>query len=112
MDNDVNTTVYDGLHMENVTIRMSEDELELVQRLADETSTSRSDAVRRAVRRGASEELIRVALDRYRDGEVGMRGAAEVAGLSIAEMIAEVNDRGGLSNYTEADLADDVDALR
>jgi hypothetical protein len=34
------------------------------------------------------------------------------AGLSVAEMMAEANDRNVLSNYDEADLEDDVDALR
>ncbi|MFC6861964.1 UPF0175 family protein [Halomicroarcula sp. GCM10025817] len=98
--------------MENVTTRMSDDELDLVERLAEARGESRSDAIRQALRRGAREELIRVALQRYQDGTVGMRGAAALAGLTIAEMMAEANDRGVLSNYDEADLADDVDALR
>jgi predicted HTH domain antitoxin len=98
--------------MENVTTRMSEEELDLVERLAEAQGESRSDAVRQALRRGAREELIRVALQRYREGEVGMRGAAELAGLTIAEMMAEANDRDVLANYDEADLADEVDALQ
>jgi predicted HTH domain antitoxin len=98
--------------MENVTTRMSEEELDLVERLAEARGESRSDAVRQALRRGAREELIRLALQRYRDGEVGMRGAAELAGLTIAEMMAEANDRDVLANYDEADLADEVDALQ
>lgn len=106
------TIEYIALHMENVTTRMSEEELDLLKRLAEETGTSRSDAIRRALRRGASEELITLALQRYQDGEVGMRGAADIAGLTIAEMMAEANERGVLSNYDEASLADDVDALR
>jgi predicted HTH domain antitoxin len=98
--------------MENVTTRMSDDELGLVERLADASGESRSDVIRKAVRRGAREELIRLALQRYREGEVGMRGAADLAGLTVTEMVAEANDRGVLSNYEAADLADDVDALR
>lgn len=98
--------------MENVTTRMSDEELDLVERLADASGESRSEAVRKAVRRGAQEELVRLALQRYREGEVGMRGAADLAGLTIGEMMAEANDRGVLSNYDEADLADDADALR
>jgi predicted HTH domain antitoxin len=98
--------------MENVTTRMSEEELDLVERLAEARGESRSDAVRQALRRGAREELIRLALQRYRDGGVGMRGAADLAGLTIAEMMAEANDRGVLANYDEADLPDDVAALR
>jgi len=98
--------------MDNVTTRMSEEEIDLVERLAKARGESRSDAIRQALRRGAREELIRVALQRYQDGEVGMRGAAELAGLTIAEMMAEANDRGVLANYDEADLAADVEALR
>lgn len=54
------------------------------------------------------EELIRVALQRYQDGEVGVRGAAEIAGLTISEMMAEANEHGVQSNYDEADLERDV----
>lgn len=98
--------------MENVTTRMSDEELDLVERLADVTGQSRSDAIRTSIHRGAREELIRTALQQYQDGELGMRGAANLAGLTIGEMMAEANERNILSNYDEADLADDVDALR
>ena len=100
------------LRMENVTARMSDEELNLVERLAEAKGESRSNAIRAAIRRGAREELTRVALQRYQDGDLGMRGAADLAGLTIAEMMAAANDRNVLSNYEEADLADDVDALR
>ncbi|MFP8951592.1 UPF0175 family protein [Natrialbaceae archaeon A-arb3/5] len=98
--------------MENVTARMSDEELDLLDRLADERGGGRSDAIREAVRRGAREELIRIALERYRDGTVGMRGAAEIADLPIVRMMREANERGVLSNYDETDLETDVDALR
>jgi len=98
--------------MENVTARMSEEELDLVERLAAERGVSRSDAIRRAIRQGAREELVRIALERYREGAVGMRGAAELAGTTIAEMMHEANERGVLANYDAADLEADVDALR
>jgi len=102
---------YDALHMENVTARMSQEELDLIEKLADLEDGNRSDVIRRLIRRGAREELIRVALDRYRAGEVGMRGAADLAGLSIGEMLREANERDVLTNYDEADLESDVDAL-
>lgn len=98
--------------MENVTARMSDEELDLLDRLAAERGVSRSDAIREAIRQGAREALIKLALEQYREGEVGMRGAAELAGLSIAEMMAEANERDVLLNYDEADLASDVEALR
>ncbi|MDZ7701213.1 MAG: ribbon-helix-helix protein, CopG family [Halobacteriales archaeon] len=98
--------------MENVTARMSDEELDLVDRLAAERGVSRSEAIRDAIRRGAREELIRLALERYREEEVGMRGAATLAGITIAELMAEANERDVLLNYDEVDLESDVDALR
>ena len=98
--------------MENVTARMSEEEIDLVERLATERGVSRSDAIREAIREGARGELIRIGLERYREGKLGMRGAAELAGVTIAEMMAEANERGVLLNYDEADLESDIDALR
>lgn len=98
--------------MENVTARMSDEELDLLDRLAEQRGSGRSDAIREAVQRGAREELIRIALERYREGEVGMRGAAEIADVSIAQLMAEANDRNVLVNYDDADLEADVDALR
>jgi predicted HTH domain antitoxin len=97
--------------MENVTTRMKEEEIEMVERLADEMGVSRSDAVRIAVRGGAKEELIRIALQRYQEGEVCMRGAAELAGTTISEMMAEANECGVLSNYDGADLESDLESL-
>lgn len=98
--------------MENVTVRMSEEELDLVGRLADERDVSRSDAVRSAIRRGAREALLRLALERYREGDLGTRGAADLAGATIPEVLEAANDRGVPTNVDAGDLAADVDALR
>lgn len=97
--------------MENVTTRMSDEELDLLDRLAEQQDGSRSDAIRAAIRAGAREELTRLALEKYQHGEVGMRGAADIAGLTIGEMMAEANERGILQNYDEADLESDVENL-
>lgn len=98
--------------MENVTARMSEEELDLLDRLAAERGVSRSDAIREAIREGAREALVQVALQRYGEGAVGMRGAANLAGVTIAEMMHEANERGVPMNLDEIDLESDVDALR
>lgn len=98
--------------METVTVRLSDAELALLDRLADIRGEGRGEAIRESVRLCARQELIDIALDRYREGEVGMRGAAEIAGLTIDEMMATANERGVVSNYDEAALEHDVLALR
>ncbi|WP_276251745.1 UPF0175 family protein [Haloarcula rara] len=55
---------------------------------------------------------VETALQRYQDREVGMRGAARLAGLTISEMMATADERGIVSNFDEDELSDDVDALR
>jgi len=59
----------------------------------------------------AEEILVRVALRRYQEGEIGMRDAAEIAGITVAEMMAEANERNVLTNYDEADLEADMESL-
>ncbi|XGI82720.1 UPF0175 family protein [Halorutilales archaeon Cl-col2-1] len=56
-------------------------------------------------------ELIYIALQRYQEGEIGMCDAADIAGVSIFEIMAEANERGILSNYDDADLEYDVESL-
>ena len=98
--------------METVTTRLREGEVALLDRLVEIRGGSRTDVVRDAVRTFVRDELIEIALERYRNGEVGMRGAAELAGLTIGELMAAANDRDILSNYDEVDLERDVQVLR
>lgn len=98
--------------MDDVTVQFPDEDLALVDRLAAERECGREEAIREAVRRGMREELTRVALDRYRDGELGMRGAANVAGTTIVDLLGEANDRDVLKNDDETRLSGDVEALR
>lgn len=98
--------------MENVTTRMSEEELALIERLEAEEGMSRSDIIRKLIRTGAREELLRVAFRRYQEGEIGLRGVARLTDLTIPEIMHEANKRNVMTNYDEAALETDVEALR
>jgi predicted HTH domain antitoxin len=58
------------------------------------------------------EERLRVAIERYKDGVVGLRGAADITDRSIGETMRAANERGVTLDYDEAELAADVDPLR
>lgn len=90
---------------------MSDEELDALDRLSEARGVSRNEALRVAVRRGAREELLRIAFEQYRNGEVGMRGAAEIVGLTFGEMMDEANEREVRSNYDESELDEDFEAL-
>ena len=98
--------------METVTTRLSEREVALLDRLVEIRGGSRTEAIRAAVRRCVREELVEVALERYRNGEVGMRGAAELADRTIGETMAAANDRDVLSTVDETALERDLRVLR
>jgi predicted HTH domain antitoxin len=98
--------------MEPVATRMGEGEVALLDRLVAIRGSSRNEVVREAVSTFVRDELVEVALERYRTGEVGMRGAAEIAGRTIGEMMAAANERNVLSNADEGSLEGDVQALR
>ena len=97
--------------MQNITVRLGDEERALFDRLAEARGVSRSEAIRTAALKGAREELLQISLQRYRGGEVGMRGAAAIVDVPIFEMMHEANERGVLTNYDEVDLAEDVAAL-
>ena len=54
---------------------------------------------------------VSIALQRYRDGEIGTRGAADIAGCSIQEMMTHAHERGVISNDDEEELVEDIEAL-
>lgn len=90
--------------METVTTRLSEPELTLLDRLVQLRGTSRSDILGDAVRSHVREQLVDIALARYHQGTVGMRGAAEIAGLPIHQMVAVAADRDVASNLDATEL--------
>ncbi|WP_136716673.1 UPF0175 family protein [Halorientalis salina] len=98
--------------MEPVATRLDEGEVTLLDRLVEIRGSSRNEVVREAVSTFVRDELVEIALERYRTGEVGLRGAAEIAGCTIGETMAAANDRNVLSNADEGTLERDVQALR
>jgi len=103
---------YSQRDVSDITVRVSEEELDVLGRLTAARGEGHGAVVRAVVRHEVQQELLRVAVERYSDGEVGMRGAAAIAGLSITEMMRAANEREVLSNYDASELRRDVDALR
>lgn len=108
----VSTLWYNQRGVSDITVRVSEEELDVLDSLAAACGGDHEAVVRAVVRHEVQQELLRVAVERYSDGEVGMRGAAAIAGLSITEMMRAANEREVLSNYDASELRRDVDALR
>ena len=96
---------------QTVSVRISEETLAEVDRLADRLKTDRSEALRRFLERGLREARLDVALELLRESRVSMGRAAELAGVTLYEMLDLARQRGVPSGYGPQDLDRDLHEL-
>ena len=96
---------------QTVSVRISEETLAEVDRLADRLKTDRSEALRRFLERGLREARLDVALELLRESRVSMGRAAELAGVTLYEMLDLARQRGVQSGYGAQDLDRDLHEL-
>lgn len=76
------------------TLRLSEEELRHIDRLAKKQGTDRAALLRRAISGGLREILLEEALARFQRGECSAWRAASDAGLGLWEFLEELKRRG------------------
>jgi predicted HTH domain antitoxin len=96
----------------HVTARVPEDLFEAIEEHRTAEQLDRSTAVIQLLERGVEDWRVDTAVRRYRDGEVSLGKAAEIADVSLWEFFDILADRGVEMNYTEEDLAADIAAVR
>lgn len=96
----------------HVTARVPEDVYEAIETIGEEERTDRSTTIKRLLERGITDWKLEAAVDRYRDGTISLGRAAELAGVSVWRLLDVLDERGVEANYTEADLAADLAAVR
>jgi len=105
-------TEYDIVYVaQTVSVRVSEESLREVDRLADRLKTDRFEALRRLIERGLREARIDDALDRLRKGKVSMGRAAEETGVTLYEMLELVRRHQIPYGYGPRDLERDLREL-
>jgi predicted HTH domain antitoxin len=80
--------------MDNLQVRLPDEDLEALDDLAGLLRTSRSDAARTALDEGIRVLRLRLALDRYAAGDITLARAAEDAGVSLQRIALAARDRG------------------
>lgn len=96
--------------MSTITLSMRLDTVE-ARRLAEAAKASgieRSAFFKRALRRGAKDIMIEQAFDEYRRGNVTLSRAAELAGVSMHDLLVRMESAGVELNYTVKDLEKDL----
>jgi len=91
-----------------VAARVSKEVSDLINEISAEEKVDRSTVVRRLLDMGARDWRVQTALDKYGQGSVTLLKAAEIAGISIYEMIALLEEREMPYRYDISDLEEYV----
>lgn len=91
-----------------VSIRLEADDYHFLSSLAEADREDFSTAVRDLISRGR----ILLALDRYREGKASLSRAAEVAGVSVSEMMDLLAQHGISSDLQVEDYRESLLTLR
>ena len=91
-----------------MSMRMDQENYESLAELSTERKHDLSKAVRELVTRG---RLV-LAVDRYRKGEASLGRAAELAGVSVGQMIHILAEYGVKANLEKEDYLKGLESLR
>jgi predicted HTH domain antitoxin len=96
--------------MQTVTISMRLQKTEVCQlaEAARQIGMERPTFLKRALRRGVQDLMLEKACEAYRRGEATLSRAAELAGLSLREMLLRLRGAELELNYTVEDLEKDL----
>ena len=95
-----------------VATRISSELEEEIIRFMREEGLDKSTAIRRILEIGVNEWKKRRAIELYRTEKITLWKASQIAGLSIREMLEELNRLRIVTHVTARDLEEDVEAAK
>jgi len=99
--------------MHPTQVRLDPELKEGLERLAKRERTTTSEALRKALKEGTRVLLLREAVEGYVEKRLSLGGAADLAGVSIAEMTAHLTSLGiPFYHYSTKDLERDAKRAR
>jgi len=96
---------------EVVSARLPKEMVDLIEEIAREEKVDKSTVLDRALDHYIREWKLQRALESYREGAATLPRAAEIAGLSVWEMIDTLSTRKIQPQYDIEDLEEDLKAL-
>jgi len=96
--------------LEVLSVRVPREVKDELERLAKLERRDKAEIAREILVNGVRERRIKVALKLYSEGKVTLWKAAELAGLSLWEMIEELERRGVELQYGLRELEEDLRA--
>ena len=95
----------------SIGVRLSKDVLDYIEKEARRENVDRSVVIRRLMERGIAEFRKERAAKLYLEGKTSISGAAEMANLTIPEMVEFLVSRGYRSGYSLEDFRRGVTLL-
>lgn len=83
-------------------------EADRLNRLAQDLNMEKPTFLKQAIKRGAADLVFEHACRAYRNGEATLSRAAELAGISVRELMLRMEKGGIEMNYSVADLHKDL----
>lgn len=100
------------MSLEAVTARLPKEMVREVERLAEKMKVDRSELIRRLLDSAIREKKLEDAVQAYREGQVTLWKAAEIAGISLREMMDLVKEKKIPVSYTLEDLRRDLEYVK
>lgn len=94
--------------MASISARLPDDEAEELERVADMLGEDKSSVIRKALSEGLRDLRVRRAIERYQTGEVSVKQAARIAGVSLGEWLEIARERNLITQLTPEDLERDA----
>ncbi len=91
-----------------ISLRLPRSEVGRLEKLARQLGSERPAFLKRALQRGAADLMFERACQAYRDGEATLSLAAEMAGLSLRDMLHRLRNADLELSYTTDDFAKDL----
>jgi len=98
--------------LKTVTTRLPPEVLEEIEGIAERDRIDRSELIRRLLDQALAQRRIDDAVDAYRKEKVTMWRAAELAGVSLREMMIILKELRVELNYSIEDLESDIEFAR
>jgi predicted HTH domain antitoxin len=102
-----------GLEMlKTVATRISSKLEEEITKFMEEEGMDKSTAIRRLLEIGVIERKKKRAIELYRSGKITLWKASQISGISLREMLEELNRLQITTHVTTKDLEEDIEAAK
>ena len=96
---------------ETISVRLPKKDLSLIGEISKEKNVTKSTALRGVVHNGRKEEMLELALDKYRKEEITASRGAKIAGIPLTKFLDILFERKINFHFDVEDLREDAKNL-